>query len=724
MGRNDEDIKEIDSLEDTIVFNVEKDASTKELNVIKEKNEVVDFTSPVEVLSDIKENDESKNSDKPKAVKSKKIKDKKKLFNPISFWMKLSVAKKIISVIPLILFIIIGLIFLLKDDKKDVKVKPKDVVVEADNYKYQNGTLILKGADKKEIGKYECQNKDEKKCFVAYLSNEDDFSGNIYQKENGEKVSFRSKIINDTYVFIIDNKKGSQDEVILYNLKNKKNVDTYKLVKEYDSNKNLVVLKDKDGKYGVLDLSDAEPKTIINFVYSYAGILNNEMGSKYLVVAKNDKYYISDYEEKLVSGGLSNKVVEYNDNFIVTKDSENKYRIYDFDARQLKEGSYLYIKLLADYYALVLENGVYVYDKEGTKYNELPIALTSTNYNKVHVFDANNQLISTDQAFDMAVEDDYVSITRGKGVEALSIKEAKANKIHRILSYYNGIIYFYKDETKKELLGKYTCKNKNTPGEFDHCTIAASSSFSNNDMTNNVKSGYIQLINNRYVFVKDTLSTGGVYLYDLSQSKKLGPYIDVETYDVVADAEGYKNINGLFVIAKNTKNMFGLLKINNQSVDVALGFDYPEMEKEGDYFLVRNQSGKYVLYNNSMTPVTKELDNKIVSYNDNYLLTRSGSGYSIYKHDGTKVDEKAYSYIKLESNFYVGILNNNLGIYKYNNPGVNLLQSSIPIKSSEGIKYNSFYKVSASQLGYEVTITDGEHDKVYLFNQDGVEVSS
>lgn len=721
MGHNNVD--DIDTLDDTIVFDVKEENSTKELNVIKEKNEVVDFTNPVEVLSDIDEENVIEEDKKEKESKSKKKKVKKFRFNPISFWLKLSVIKKVISVIPLVLFIIVGLIFLLKDDKKPTKEKTKDIIVEADNYRYKNGTLVLLGSDKKELGTYECVNKDEKKCFVAYQSNEDDFSGNIYQKETGEKLNFRSKIVNDNYVFIVDNKKGALDDIILYSLKSKSKIDEYKLVKQYNANKNIVILKDKDSKYGVLDLSEDTPKTLINFVYSFAGITDNEMGAKYLVVAKNDKYYVSDYAEKLVSGGVSNYIVEYNDNFIVSKDSDGKYKIYDYDAKQLKEGSYLYIKLCSDYYALVLENGLYVYDKNGIKYNEIPIGLTSTNYNKLHVFDANNQLISSDVAFEMAVEDDYVSITRGKAIDALSIKEADANKYHKILSYYNGILYFYKNETKTSLLGKYTCKNKNTPGEFDHCTVSVSSAFSNNDLTNNVKTGYLQLINGRYIFIKDTLSTGGIYLYDLAQNKKLGPYIDVESYDLVSEQEGYKNINGAYVIAKNTKNLYGLLRINNQSVDVALGFDYPEMEKEGDYFLVKNGNGKYVLYNNGINPVTKELDNKIVSYNDNYLTTKSTNGYNIYKHDASKVDENTYSYIKLESSYYIGIINNNLGIYKYNNPGVNLLQSNVPIKSSEGIKYNTLYKVSASQLGYEVVITDAEHDKTYLFNLEGVEIT-
>jgi len=715
-------IEEIDNLEDTMVFDV-KDLSTKELNVIKEKNEVVDFTSPVEVLSDIDENKKVKKVKKDKSSSPKKDKKKINIFSKlIAWWTGLSLIKRIISILIPLLILSLILVLVFKKDKKDTKPKSENVVFEADNYRYKNGTLVFLGEGNKELGKYTCNNKDEKKCFVAYLSNEDDFTGTKYLNQTGEKIKFRSKIIDENYVFVVDNKKGSEDDIILYSIKSKSNVDEYKLVKQVNSNKNVVVLKDKDNKYGVIDLSEATPKVLINFVYNYTGIIDNEMGSKYIVLEKNDKYYVADYTEKLLSGGLNNKIVEYNDNFIVTKDSENKYKIYNYDGNELKDGSFLFIKLIDIYYAVLQDNGLYVFDKDGLKYNETPIPLSSTNYNKTNVYDANNQLISSDIAFEASSEDDYVSITRGKAIDALSIKEAQANKMHPIFSYYNGILYFYKDATKASVLGKYTCKNKNTPGQFDHCTIAASTSFSKNDMTSGSKTGFISLINNRYVFVRDTLSSGGIYLYDLSQSKKLGPYNDVEAIDLVSDNESYKNINGAYVIAKNNKNLYGLLRINNSSVDVALGFDYSEMEKEGDYFLVKKSNGKYSLYNNSINEVVKDIDSKIIAYNDNYITSKSNQGYNIYKHNGTKLDEKTYSYIKLESNYYVGISSNNLGIYKYNNPGVNLLKVNIPIKSSEGTKYNSLFKINASSLGYEVSITDGENNKTYLFDSEGNEV--
>lgn len=721
MGKSADE--KIDSLEDTIIFQVEDEPSKKEQNIIREKNEVVDFTHPVEVLSDVETND-TKKAKKTDKIKKDKSKKSFKLFANIkNWWTDLSKQKKLLFIllfVLIILLIVIGVIFLNKKDSPKEKEKTPDVIVENDFYRYENGTLVFLDSDNNELGKYKCKNPDQKKCYVAFQSTEDDFTGDLYINEAGNKLDVRAKIINNNYVFIVDNKKGSNDDIILYSIKSKNNHDEYNLVKESSINKNYVVLKDKDNKYGVLDLSEDTPKVLINFVYDYIGMINNEMANKYVVLLKNGKYYVADFTEKLLSGGLNQKIVEYNDQYIVTKDGENKYKIYDYDDNELQSGSFLFIKLNNEYYAAVLENGVYVFDKAGTRYNEVPIPLTSTAYNRTYIFDANNQVISNDIAFEFSTNDDYVTITRGKAIDSLSIKEANANKDHAYLNYYNGILYFYSNPEKTALIGKYTCKNRNTPGSFDLCDIASSVSISNNDMTSGVASGKIAILNNRYVFVKDSLSTGNIYLYDLVANKKLGPYNDVEAFDLTSDKESVKSINGAYVIAKNKNNQFGLLRINNQSVDVVLSFDYAEMEKEGEYFLVKKNNGTYTLFNQSGTALTKDFTTKIVAYNENYCLGKSTSGYSLFNYNAEKVDQNMYSYIYLASNYYVGIMDNNLGIYKYNNPSVNVLQSVVKIKTPDSWKNSNYFKVQASSLGYIIEITDGENNKVYTFDENGV----
>lgn len=721
MENNNE--QKVDSLEDTIVFQVEENNEAKEQNVIREKNEVVDFTNPVKVLSDINDSEikKVKPTKKPKKEKTKKV------FKPFAkikeWWSSLTKQKRLIFILAtvlVVLLIVIGILFLTNKDKKDVKDKKPDVIVDNDFYRYENGTLVFLDKDNKEIGKYKCKNDDQTKCYVAFQSNEDDFTGDLYVDDQGNKLDVRTKIINNNYVFIVDNKKGSSDDIILYSIKSKSNADEYKLVKTSNINKNYVVLKDKDNKYGVLDLSDENPKVLINFVYDYVGMINNEMANKYVVLLKNNKYYVADFTEKLLSGGLNQKIVEYNDQFIVTKDGENKYQIYDYDDNKLQSDSFLFIKLNDIYYAAVKDTGIFVYDKDGTKYNETPIGLSSNTYNRTYILDANNQVISNEVAFEISTNDDFITITRGKAIDSLSIKEASVNKEHPYINYYNGILYFYSDEAKTSLIGKYTCKNRNTSGSLDLCNIATSISISNNELTYKVGAGKVAILNNRFVFIKDSLSTGNIYLYDLKNNQKMGPYNDIEAFDLTSDKESVKNINGAYVIAKNKNNQFGLLKINDKSVDVLLSFDYAEMEKEGEYFLVKKSGGSYNLVNQSGNVLTKDISNKIVAYNENYLLTKSSGGYTVYNYNGEKIDQTVYSYVKLASNYYVGITDNNLGIYKYNNPSVNVLQSPVKIKNADSWKESNYFKVSASNLGYIIEITDGENNKEYTFDENGI----
>ena len=703
----------IESLDDTMVFDMSETKDTKEMNVIKEKSLVVDFTSPVDVLTD---------EDEKKKKKHKNKKSNKKLkFKPLAklkdWWGALSKTKKIITCVitflVLVLIVLLILVFTKKDKKSGEKMP--DVVIEEENYTYKNGTLIFLNDGKKEIGKYTCKNKDEKKCYVAYKNNEDDFIGDQYLNQDGTKLETRSSIINGNFVFIVDNKKGTNDDVILYDIKNKKEYDEYKLVKQSSINKNVVVLKDKDGKYGILDLSSDEPRTLINFVYDYAGLINNDMANKFAVINKNGKYYVTDLNETILSGGFADKIVDYNDSFIVTKTSENFYKIFNYEGTELTPNSYLFIKIVGDYYAALLENGIVVYDKEGSKYNETPIGLTSTIYNRTYVFDANRQIISNDVAFEIEVNEDYISITRGKANDLLSIKDAKANKERPYVNYFNGILYFYSDSKKESLIGKYTCKNRNTEELLDHCTIASTSSISKNDITYDIQTGVIAILNNRFVFINDTVTTPSIYLYDLSLNKKLGPYQMIETSGLIGLNFDSKSTEGAYVIAKNNKDQYGLLRVNASSVDIVLNFEYSELEKSGDYYVAKKSNGKYVIIGKDGKEISKEVPDRIMSYNEKYIAAKSSLGYKLYDIEGKEVDSKPYTYIRLDKKYYVAIVDNHLlEVHEYEKVKEPInFGKQINIKSSDSWKTVTYFKVENLGSLYRVTITDGTNNSVY-----------
>ncbi|MEG1150405.1 MAG: hypothetical protein RSE17_03860, partial [Bacilli bacterium] len=92
-------------------------------------------------------------NEKPK--KEKKVKKESK-------WSKFSKKKKIIiiSIIVFLILLISGVLLYIFVFKKDEVIEEKpNVIVEKDNYRYENGTLVLLDNDK-EIGTYECKNKD------------------------------------------------------------------------------------------------------------------------------------------------------------------------------------------------------------------------------------------------------------------------------------------------------------------------------------------------------------------------------------------------------------------------------------------------------------------------------------------------------------------------------------------------------------------------------------
>ena len=705
----------IESLDDTMVFNLESPKNTKEMNVIKEKSLVVDFTEPVEVLSD---SNNKKTKNKKTNKKNKKIKFKP-LAKLVAWWSNLTKMKKIIfSVIAFLSLVLIALLILVLTKPKDQKnEKLPDVIVEAENYTYKNGVLIFNDENKNEVGKYTCKNKDEKKCYVAFRSNEDDFIGDLYLNQDGTKLETRSSIINGQYIFVVDNKNGSNEDIILYNISKKEKIGTYKLFKQSRNNASAVVLKDEDNKYGVLDLSEDKPKTLINFLYDYAGIVNTDMATKYIVLNKNNKYYVTDFEEKLVSTGFSDRIVDYNDNFVVVKTSDNFYKIYNYEGKELTPNNYLFIKIVNNYYAALLDNGIIVYDNSGLKYNETPIGLTSTNYNRTYVFDANKQLISNDVAFEIEVNEEYISITRGKANDLLSIKEAQDNKERPFVSYYNGILYFYAESQKQNLIGKYTCKNRNTVGALDHCTLANSSSISKNDLSYDIQNGIISILNNRFVFINDTVTTPQIYLYDLKVNKKLGPYQMVEIPGLVSGVFESKSTSSSYAIAKNSKDQYGLLNITDQSVNIVLNFEYPELEKSGDNFVAKKKTGSYVVISKDGNELCKEIPDKIMNYTGKYITAVTAKGtYKVYDYEGKEIaGSDDFTYVKLSDKYFVAIIKNHqLKVFEYQNPtqAINF-GKDINIKSSDSWKTVNYFKVVNALDSYVVTITDGVNDATY-----------
>ena len=112
----------------------------------------------------------------------------KNVFKKIAaFWQKLDKKKKIAIIcggIVLLILLGVGLFFLLRKNPEPALPDEPDVIIEMNNYRYENGSLVFLDGDT-ELGRYECENKNENQCAVAYLSSEETLSGTKKEDQDG-----------------------------------------------------------------------------------------------------------------------------------------------------------------------------------------------------------------------------------------------------------------------------------------------------------------------------------------------------------------------------------------------------------------------------------------------------------------------------------------------------------------------------------------------------------
>ena len=237
---------------------------------MKQEKRYINLVSD-EDTKEIVDKEQSKNNieeDKKEKKNKKSIKEK---------WNNLSKKNKIIILVSigLIFIIIVGVILFMILDKKTQKEEEKEdvVIVVKDNYRYENGKLVFLSDSETDLGEYECVNKDEKLCYVAYLNNDEDpfeVAKNTY--ENGDIIKKRARIYLDRYAFVIDTNNNKDTTITLYDFKDKKEVEKYQSIKSYDDSSNQVILTNDRGDYGLFELKENEVTKVIDFSYSFMGI--------------------------------------------------------------------------------------------------------------------------------------------------------------------------------------------------------------------------------------------------------------------------------------------------------------------------------------------------------------------------------------------------------------------------------------------------------------------
>ena len=614
----------------------------------------------------------------------------------------------------ILILIIVLIIVLLPDKKKDPKQPTKvedEVITEiVDNFYYKNGKIILLDETEKEIGEYECTNKDEKLCYVAINSNKDDFDVPRYLDSKGETKIQRIPIIDGDFVFIVDKKNEKEKTVNLYSLAEQKVIDTYYEVKHYADN--YIIVKDVQSNYGLYQIEDGELKELIKPTYSYLGMIDFADN----LVAKNSKgYIIVDKNNKVLSSPIATGTVsDYSNDLIVVK-IDNKYNVYNYEAKIL-EVDHEFASVIDGYMALVDNKKLFVKDTELAKYTEEGVVLKTSDYVRTFIYDENGKIKTRKQSYTMEKGSDSITIAvyESEANDAtytnLEIAPVKINKKHKYVSYLDKKLYFYQDEQKESIIGSYSCGNKNflgTVGEdFDACYVAEDTIFENNEMTSITGRHVIPIINYRFVFIHDGDS---VYLYDLSDKKTMGTYASVNTYSDAADDATLVETT-VRAVVKNKKGKFAMIQIGDSSASKIYNFEYNSMEKLGKYILAQKENNTWILLSEGGS--SNEYADKIVAYNNNLNLFKGQNKdmYTVYDSSAKKLVNESFKYVELNNNYFVGVTSSNgLNIYDINGQKIN--------KTTLQLSSTTDFEVSYSSGKYTVKIKNGDGYEEHIIDE-------
>lgn len=645
-------------------------------------------------------------------------------------WSQLPKNKQIIYLVllALIIVLIIALIIFLviKKDENSVEANPpqekkvEEIPVVTDNYYYQEGTLHFLDSNEKEIGTYKCENEDSKLCYVAYNNYRDGFDVPQLQSDKYEEKISRMSIYEDKYIFINDNKEEKDTTVKLYSLEDNNVINTYKTAKGYDDN--YLIVSDVNNKYGLIQINNGVQE-IIKPTYESLRMIDKEDN----LIAKTKKgYQIIDKKNKALSSTFASEfeIRSYNNNFVVALIA-GSYNLYNYD-NELLASEYDYITTKDDYAILVKNNKLYIIDKDKAKYNEGNITLSNSNYIKTFIYDEAGDIKEIKRSFEVALKDNAIEIAVYKNNDddpsytTIDLVEGQANKRHKYVNYFDGKLYIYKDEDKQEILGNYTCNNKNYIGKaednFEYCFIAKDSIYEDNDMTDNKRNTLTPLINEQFVFIKDGSDT--INLYDIIANKTIGSYTSINTNLPNNDDTFDKYSGNLNILALNKKGKYGILTIEGNMIKSAAvpdtNFDYKHLEKLGDYILAQTNDSKWkIIYDANRSSVA--VSGKIRGYSNNlkYIKVKNNDTYSVYNEAGEAVSNETYQYVELYNEYYVGISKDNV-INLYNYQGGKMTDASIKVTSTDFTnKQTPPFKVEKSGNGYNISLYEKDKYIVY-----------
>lgn len=569
--------------------------------------------------------------------------------------------------------------------------KPIYEIITKDNYSYSNGVLTFLDEEDNAIGTYECANKNENKCYVAYESNEDNFDEIKNYDNNNYELQRRSKFYYGRYAFIYDNITKDDEKILLYDFKNETKINNYLLIKSYynqyiDSvENNYIIVKNENNKYGVLNLEKDIPEEIIPFEYDYLGVMKSRVyeNNNKLVYHNEAKWGLISFKNKILAS-LDLEIKGYNDKYVKTIDGNKLYNLYLYDGTLVKEG-FTYIDCLEDYIATITNNKyLHVYNNDMMRLMAEPKTVKNDYYVPKNIFDEKGSLIKTARAYEISSLGNtlYVNIMAGedKFESTYNLLDGLVSFNYDYYSYENGNIYFYKDLEKNELIGVYTCINKNNLTEssttFNNCRVGT-------DSVDDSKNLSIPIYLEKYAFIYDAPSLVGeetvkIMLYNILSKETLGKYLRVYSY---SKEEGMylENAETSYVIAVNKEGKYGVLKLEKTEASKAVSFIYDDIKEE------------------------KEC-----------LMGKSSGSWSLFNYEGVPVVDGNYQLFDLSYTGYIIAVDNDDMLHLYNYEKKELINTPIELvdnitTSSYSFSYTAkFYTFIVNDVTYKYLIATGD----------------
>lgn len=163
-----------------------------------------------------------------------------------------------------------------------------------------------------------------------------------------------TSVINEKYVFIQD---GSEN-IVLFEIPSKKTINKYKKVTLASG---LYITQNKNDMYGILKIND-NVNDLIEAKYLY--IEFNKDYNQFMVTTQSHSSFITDIDGKQISATYIAQIMQYNDKYIVTRTSANKYHVFNFNNEEFLteyiNSDRLFIELVGDYVGVITADYRYV----------------------------------------------------------------------------------------------------------------------------------------------------------------------------------------------------------------------------------------------------------------------------------------------------------------------------------------------------------------------------